>query len=146
MPDKLTDSEKKKIKQENKAKANPALAAGKKEKSDAKRERRKVRGMPSHAAKQPTPSHAACHAPCGAHAWPHTTCTCYVPLRSRRPSLPAVPRPHPSSAPPPPPPPPPPLPRVRSGRSRAPPSPSLKLVRTWSWNHSVTKSESTLTL
>ena len=98
MPDKLTDSEKKKIKQENKAKANPALAAGKKEKSDAKRERRKVRGMPSHAAKQPTPSHAACHAPCGAHAWPHTTCTCYVPLRSRRPSLPAVPRPHPSSA------------------------------------------------
>ena len=100
MPDKLTDSEKKKIKQENKAKANPALAAGKKEKSDAKRERRKVRGMPSHAAKQPTPSHAACHAPCGAHAWPHTTCTCYVPLRSRRPSLPAVPRPHPSSAPP----------------------------------------------
>jgi hypothetical protein len=98
VPDKLTDSEKKKIKQENKAKANPALAAGKKEKSDAKRERRKVRGMPSHAAKQPTPSHAACHAPCGAHAWPHTTCTCYVPLRSRRPSLPAVPRPHPSSA------------------------------------------------
>ena len=99
MPDKLTDSEKKKIKQENKAKANPALAAGKKEKSDAKRERRKVRGMPSHAAKQPTPSHAACHAPCGAHAWPHTTCTCYVPLRSRRPSLPAVPRPHPAFAP-----------------------------------------------
>ena len=42
MPDKLTDSEKKKIKQENKAKANPELAAGKKEKSDAKRERRKV--------------------------------------------------------------------------------------------------------
>ena len=40
--DKLTDSEKKKIKQENKAKANPELAAGKKEKSDAKRERRKV--------------------------------------------------------------------------------------------------------
>ena len=104
MPDKLTDSEKKKIKQENKAKANPALAAGKKEKSDAKRERRKVRGMPSHAAKQPTPSHAACHAPCGAHAWPHTTCTCYVPLRSRRPPRPAVPRPPPSSATPTPPP------------------------------------------
>jgi hypothetical protein len=41
--DKLTDSEKKKIKQENKAKANPEQAAAKKEKSDAKRERRKVR-------------------------------------------------------------------------------------------------------
>lgn len=41
--DKLTDSEKKKIKQENKAKANPAQAAAKKEKSDAKRERRKER-------------------------------------------------------------------------------------------------------
>ena len=40
--DKLTDSEKKKIKQENKAKANPTQAAAKKEKSDAKRERRKV--------------------------------------------------------------------------------------------------------
>ena len=44
VPDKLTDSEKKKIKQENKAKANPELAAGKKEKSDAKRERRKEAG------------------------------------------------------------------------------------------------------
>ena len=44
VPDKLTDSEKKKIKQENKAKANPELAAGKKEKSDAKRERRKESG------------------------------------------------------------------------------------------------------
>jgi len=42
--DKLTDSEKKKIKQENKAKANPAQAAAKKEKSDAKRERRKESG------------------------------------------------------------------------------------------------------
>ena len=41
--DKLTDSEKKKIKQENKAKANPEQAAAKKEKSDAKRDRRKVR-------------------------------------------------------------------------------------------------------
>jgi hypothetical protein len=78
VPDKLTDSEKKKIKQENKAKANPALAAGKKEKSDAKRERRKVRGM--------------------LHASPRT---CYVPLRSRPPSLPAVPRPRPSSPTPP---------------------------------------------
>jgi hypothetical protein len=42
IPDKLTDSEKKKIKQENKAKANPGQAAAKKEKSDAKRERRAV--------------------------------------------------------------------------------------------------------
>ena len=42
--DKLTDSEKKKIKQENKAKANPEKAAAKKEKSDAKRERRKESG------------------------------------------------------------------------------------------------------
>eukprot|EP00873_Tetraselmis_striata_P003873 jgi/Tetstr1/424137/TSEL_014745.t1 len=42
--DKLTDAEKKKIKQENKAKANPAKAAAKKEKSDAKRERRKESG------------------------------------------------------------------------------------------------------
>lgn len=41
---KLTEGEKKKIKQENKAKANPELAAGKKEKSDAKRERRKESG------------------------------------------------------------------------------------------------------
>eukprot|EP00241_Pyramimonas_parkeae_P014137 CAMPEP_0114253252 /NCGR_PEP_ID=MMETSP0058-20121206/16286_1 /TAXON_ID=36894 /ORGANISM="Pyramimonas parkeae, CCMP726" /LENGTH=59 /DNA_ID=CAMNT_0001367271 /DNA_START=92 /DNA_END=271 /DNA_ORIENTATION=+ len=42
--DKLTDAEKKKIKQENKAKANPEKAAAKKEKSDAKRERRKESG------------------------------------------------------------------------------------------------------
>eukprot|EP00900_Chrysochromulina_parva_P013713 jgi/Chrpa1/22342/Chrysochromulina_OHIO_Genome00001006-RA len=41
IPDKLTDSEKKKIKQENKAKANPERAAEKKEKNDAKRETRK---------------------------------------------------------------------------------------------------------
>lgn len=42
--DKLTDSERKKIKQANKAKANPEKAADKKEKSDAKRERRKESG------------------------------------------------------------------------------------------------------
>eukprot|EP00238_Polyblepharides_amylifera_P000510 CAMPEP_0196570682 /NCGR_PEP_ID=MMETSP1081-20130531/834_1 /TAXON_ID=36882 /ORGANISM="Pyramimonas amylifera, Strain CCMP720" /LENGTH=58 /DNA_ID=CAMNT_0041887255 /DNA_START=90 /DNA_END=266 /DNA_ORIENTATION=+ len=42
--DKLTDAEKKKIKQDNKAKANPEKAAAKKEKSDAKRERRKESG------------------------------------------------------------------------------------------------------
>ena len=42
--DKLTDAEKKKIKQENKAKANPEKAAAKKEKTDAKRERRKASG------------------------------------------------------------------------------------------------------
>ena len=42
--DKLTDSEKKKIKQANKAKANPGKAADKKEKQDAKRERRKESG------------------------------------------------------------------------------------------------------
>jgi hypothetical protein len=36
----LTQGEKKKIKQENKAKANPEKAAAKKGKSDAKRERR----------------------------------------------------------------------------------------------------------
>jgi hypothetical protein len=41
---KLTDSEKKKVKQANKAKANPGKAADKKEKSDAKRERRKESG------------------------------------------------------------------------------------------------------
>lgn len=44
LPDKLTDAERKKIKQENKAKANPGKAAEKKIKSDAKRERRKVSG------------------------------------------------------------------------------------------------------
>ena len=37
---KLTDSEKKKIKQENKAKANPAKAAENKASADAKRQRR----------------------------------------------------------------------------------------------------------
>jgi len=42
--DKLTDAEKKKIKQANKAKANPGKAAEKKLKSDAKRERRKESG------------------------------------------------------------------------------------------------------
>ena len=42
--DKLTDAEKKKIKQENKAKQNPALAEKKKEKNDACRERRKEAG------------------------------------------------------------------------------------------------------
>jgi len=44
IPDKLTDSEKKKIKQENKAKADPALAAANKASADAKRERRKESG------------------------------------------------------------------------------------------------------
>jgi hypothetical protein len=43
-PDKPTDSEKKKIKQENKAKANPGKAAAKKAINDAKRERRKESG------------------------------------------------------------------------------------------------------
>jgi len=42
--DKLTDAEKKKIKQANKAKANPEKSAAKKEKTDAKRERRKESG------------------------------------------------------------------------------------------------------
>lgn len=42
--DKLTDAEKKKIKQANKAKANPEKAAAKKEKTDSKRERRKESG------------------------------------------------------------------------------------------------------
>jgi len=42
--DKLTDAQRKKIKQENKAKANPGKAAAKKEKQDAKRERRKESG------------------------------------------------------------------------------------------------------
>jgi len=42
--DKLTDSEKKRIKQDNKAKANPEKAAAKKEKTDAKRERRRATG------------------------------------------------------------------------------------------------------
>ncbi len=44
IPDKLTDSEKKKIKQANKAKANPELAAANKASADAKRERRKDSG------------------------------------------------------------------------------------------------------
>lgn len=42
--DKLTDSEQKKIKQANKAKANPEQAARNKAESDAKRERRKESG------------------------------------------------------------------------------------------------------
>ena len=42
--DKLTDSEKKKIKQENKAKANPGKAAAKKLKNDQTRERRMASG------------------------------------------------------------------------------------------------------
>jgi len=42
--DKLTDSEKKKIKQANKAKANPNKAEAKKEKNDACREKRKEEG------------------------------------------------------------------------------------------------------
>ena len=44
MKDKLTDSEKKKIKQENKAKANPKKAEAKKAKNDACREKRKEEG------------------------------------------------------------------------------------------------------
>ena len=44
LPDKLTDAEKKKKKQENKAKANPERAAANKMSSDAKRERRKESG------------------------------------------------------------------------------------------------------
>jgi len=42
--DKPTDAEKKKIKQANKAKANPEKAAANKAKSDSKRERRKESG------------------------------------------------------------------------------------------------------
>lgn len=42
--DKLTDAQKKKIKQENKAKANPGKAAAKKEKNDACREKRAASG------------------------------------------------------------------------------------------------------
>ena len=44
IPDKLTDAEKKKKQQENKAKANPALAEAKKAKNDACRDRRKESG------------------------------------------------------------------------------------------------------
>lgn len=43
-PQKLTDSEKKQIKQANKAKANPNKAADKKLKNDAKREHRAASG------------------------------------------------------------------------------------------------------
>jgi hypothetical protein len=68
--DKLTDSEKKKIKQENKSKANPKQAEAKKEKNDNKREKRAVsaagflyqsplRLLP-HAAVPPNSSHCAC--------------------------------------------------------------------------------------
>eukprot|EP00232_Nephroselmis_pyriformis_P001057 CAMPEP_0182912844 /NCGR_PEP_ID=MMETSP0034_2-20130328/37731_1 /TAXON_ID=156128 /ORGANISM="Nephroselmis pyriformis, Strain CCMP717" /LENGTH=54 /DNA_ID=CAMNT_0025049537 /DNA_START=121 /DNA_END=285 /DNA_ORIENTATION=+ len=42
--DKLTDAEKKKIKNDNKAKANPKKAEEKKAKNDATRERRKESG------------------------------------------------------------------------------------------------------
>jgi hypothetical protein len=42
--DKLTDSEKKKIKQANKAKANPGKAEAKKQKNDACRDKRKEEG------------------------------------------------------------------------------------------------------
>jgi hypothetical protein len=44
IPDKLTDSEQKKLKQLNKAKANPKLASEKKEKNNACRERRALSG------------------------------------------------------------------------------------------------------
>jgi len=44
IPDKLTDAEKKKVKNLNKAKANPTLAAAKKEKNDACRDRRAASG------------------------------------------------------------------------------------------------------
>ena len=44
----LTAGEKKKIKNDNKAKANPAKAAAKKEKNDATRERRYVIKYPIH--------------------------------------------------------------------------------------------------
>lgn len=44
MKDKLTDSEKKKIKQANKAKANPGKAEAKKEKNDACRAKRVEEG------------------------------------------------------------------------------------------------------
>eukprot|EP00740_Mantoniella_antarctica_P004078 CAMPEP_0181366122 /NCGR_PEP_ID=MMETSP1106-20121128/10498_1 /TAXON_ID=81844 /ORGANISM="Mantoniella antarctica, Strain SL-175" /LENGTH=57 /DNA_ID=CAMNT_0023481375 /DNA_START=91 /DNA_END=264 /DNA_ORIENTATION=+ len=42
--DKMTDAEKKKIKQDNKAKANPTKAAAKKEKNDNCREKRAASG------------------------------------------------------------------------------------------------------
>jgi len=44
LPDKLTDAEKKKKKQDNKAKANPQKAADNKASADAKRARRKECG------------------------------------------------------------------------------------------------------
>ena len=44
LPDKLTDAEKKKKKQENKAKANPQRAAENKASADAKRQRRAETG------------------------------------------------------------------------------------------------------
>ena len=44
VPDKLTDSEMKKKKQENKAKANPEKAAANKASADAKRARREESG------------------------------------------------------------------------------------------------------
>jgi Arc/MetJ-type ribon-helix-helix transcriptional regulator len=44
LPDKMTDSEKNKKKNDNKAKANPKLAAAKKEKNDACRDRRAASG------------------------------------------------------------------------------------------------------
>ena len=44
IPDKPTDSQKKKKKQDNKAKANPELAAANKASADAKRERRTESG------------------------------------------------------------------------------------------------------
>ena len=44
LPDKLTDAERKKKKQENKAKANPQRAAENKASADAKRQRRAESG------------------------------------------------------------------------------------------------------
>ena len=75
--DKLTDSEKKKIKQENKAKANPTQAAAKKEKSDAKRERRKVSSSQS----PPLPPH---HSPATGHHGTSPYPTPFSPLAVRR--------------------------------------------------------------
>jgi len=44
IPDKLTDSEKNKIKKDNKGKANPTLRDAKKEKNDRCRDRRAAAG------------------------------------------------------------------------------------------------------
>jgi len=44
LPEKMTDSEKKKRKSDNKSKSNPKLAASKKEKNDACRDRRAASG------------------------------------------------------------------------------------------------------